>query len=125
MSSAPEASATPFDVLGALLLFVCTCSLLFVVNQAQSLGATSPLVLGATAACVVTFVLLWCHLARSPSCIVPVFMFRDAVVSAACCTRWLLEVAYMGTFILLPFFMDKVQVRFSCVCVCVYVLVVP
>jgi EmrB/QacA subfamily drug resistance transporter len=99
---------TGFDVAGATLLGLGVTGLLLALNRGPVLGWSSPLVVGAF---VLSPLLLWAflrHEHRTEHPLIRPEYFRRRNVAAPAATQFFTNFAYMGGFILTPFFLSEV-----------------
>ena len=98
-----------FDFAGSLLLAAAIFGLLLGVNEGPQWGWSSPAVLGCFGAAAVCFPAFLAVERRVTSPVVPLDLFSDGVLRGALLSRFALNFAYMGGFIVLPFFLREIQ----------------
>ncbi len=107
----PPPPPEPFDLAGALLLFVALLSFLLGVTLGPQLGFTSLWVLLLGAASLLGFVLFVRTEMGKPSPLIDLSMFRSSRLSVHVVTGALTFVASSGLVLLLPFFLQDLQER--------------
>ncbi|MDQ3146407.1 MAG: MFS transporter, partial [Actinomycetota bacterium] len=107
----PETERRPrtrFDVAGTVLLGLAVTSLLLGLNRGPILGWSSPVVLGTFLASPVLLWLFLCQERRVEHPLIRPEYFRRRNVAAPVATQFFTNFAYMGGFILTPFFLAEV-----------------
>ena len=104
----PRKSDVSFDFLGAATLGLGVAALLFGINRAPALGWTDPVVL---AALILAPVLLACFVwveRRATSPLLPMKWLSNRGFAAPMVTTLLVNVAYMGGFVVAPFLLERI-----------------
>jgi MFS family permease len=96
-----------FDVAGAILITVTLLALLAALSLGQSLGWTSPVVLGLAGLAAAGLLLIWPVEARQPRPLIPPALFRQRAFIAVVVTCLLQAFACFGTALLGPLLLQR------------------
>lgn len=108
-SPAAQATPSPFDRLGALLVFIGLGSLIYAVSEGSTLGWTDPTIMAALAAAVITLAYLVLHELKMSD---PLLDFRLFANRNFLYVNLMLILSYFlfgGVNYLLPFFLELVK----------------
>jgi EmrB/QacA subfamily drug resistance transporter len=101
----PSGARRPFDVAGAVTLFIALTSLLLVINRAPSMGFFSPLILGLSASALIAGALFVFVERRAAMPVVNLSLFRNRFLSTSLAVHFLHFLAYIFVIFLLPYYL--------------------
>ncbi len=98
-----------FDLPGAVLIFFALLGIIYVLNQGRTLGWTSPVTLGVTAAAVLFFALFIRRESEIPYRVFNIGLFRNRNFASANSAALLVMLAFSGALFTLPFYLEYVR----------------
>ena len=106
---APVSPGHSFDRTGSALLFLALLTFIFPMNMGQTLGWTSPLILGSLALCPVMFLLLVWVERRVEDPVIRTDLFRDKKLLRINLLSMAIILPYAGSMVVLPFYFENVR----------------
>jgi EmrB/QacA subfamily drug resistance transporter len=97
-----------FDLLGAIMLFVCLMALLLALTLGQQVGFTDIRVLGLLAGSLVFLVAFLTLERRIPEPMIDLGLFRNRLFNINLVTGFITFICLSGTIILMPFYLENV-----------------
>ena len=106
---APVNKGQPFDRTGSILLFLALLTAIFPINMGQTLGWTSPIILGSFFASAVLFLLMVRveHKAKDP--VMRTELFRNKKLLRANLLSMAIILPYAGSMVVLPLYFENVR----------------
>ncbi|MES2148919.1 MAG: MFS transporter [Pseudomonadota bacterium] len=104
-----DAARRPFDLAGQALAMIALCALIGAVIEAPSLGWTSHAILGAMVCALAAGAAFLVVERRTPSPMLPLWLFHNASFSAAVAFGVLVNFAYYGVIFTLSFYLQRAR----------------